>query len=154
MIMGYKPRSDFTDGEYLKLYTMSHYKSSVTPPAGFFEDDTYVNLLERIKDGREDIMTEMAGIYRKMGKRKEASDALYQLAMLKTKSKDFQNAKLLLDDAVKLNPENIAATKERDRIKLELTYQSLAPAAPVTPAPQTKAEEPPLANPEHENSAK
>jgi hypothetical protein len=145
MIMGYKPRSDFTDGEYLKLYTLSYYKSVVTPPAGFFEDDTYVSLLERIKEGREDIMTEMSGIYRKMGKRKEASDILYQLAMFKAKTKDFQNAKTLLDDAVKLNPENLAATKERDRIKLELTYQSLTPAAT---APQAKPEEQ-LSIPEH-----
>lgn len=145
MFMGYKPRTDFADGDHLKLYTLSYYKATVTPPAGFLEDDTYVNQLDRIKDGREDIMTEMSGIYRKMGKRKEASDALYQLAMLKVKGKDFQNAKTLLDDAVKLNPENVAASKERDRIKLELTYQSLAPAAPAAPAvpvQQAKPEEP------------
>jgi hypothetical protein len=139
MLMGYKPRTDFTDGEHLKLYSLSYYKATVTPPAGFFEEDTYVNQLARIKDGREDIMTEMSGIYRKMGKRKEASDSLYQLAMLKVRGKDFQNAKTLLDDAVKLNPENVAATKERDRIKLELTYQSLLPAAPAPAAPTAAA---------------
>lgn len=147
MLMGYKPRTDFADGDHLKLYTLSYYKATVTPPAGFLEDDTYVNQLDRIKDGREDIMTEMSGIYRKMGKRKEASDTLYQLAMLKVKAKDFQNAKTQLDDAVKLNPENVAAVKERDRIKLELTYQSLvtaapaAPEAPATPVQQAKPAE-------------
>lgn len=139
MIMGYKPRTDFVDGEYLKLYTLSYYKATVTPPAGFFEEDIYINLLDRIKERHEDTLTEMAGIYRKMGKRKEASDVVFQLAALKIKAKDFQNAKTLLDDAVKLNPENLPATKERDRIKLELTYQSLSPAAT---APQAKPEEP------------
>ncbi len=128
ILMGYKPRSNFAEGDPLKLYTLSYYKETVTPPAGFLEDDTYISLLSRIREGREDIMTEMAGIYRKMGKRKEASGVLYELAMLKAAGKDFQQAKTLLDDAVKLNPENEAAKKERDRIKLELTYQSLAPA--------------------------
>lgn len=133
MIMGYKPRSDFADGDHLKLYTLSFYKSTVTPPAGFFEEDIYINLLDRIKEGHEDILSEMAAIYRKMGKRKEASDAVYQMAALKIKAKDFQGAKPLLEDAVKLNPDNTNAVKERDRIKLELTYQSLAPAAAVVP---------------------
>jgi hypothetical protein len=142
MFMAYKPRFDFAAGDPLKLYFLSHYKAAVTPPAGFLEDQTYVTLLERIKEGREDIMTEISGIYRKTGKRKEASDVVYQLALLKVKAKDFQNAKTLLDDSVKLNPENSAATKERDRIKLELTYQSLAPVEPVTPAPLAKPEEP------------
>jgi hypothetical protein len=83
-------------------------------------------------------MAEMTAIYRKMGRRKEASDILYQHAMLKAAAKDFKQAKTLLDDAVKLNAENIEAKKERDRIKLELTYQSLAPAAT---AVQEKPEE-------------
>ena len=47
--------------------------------------------------------------------------------------KDFKQAKTLLDEAVKLNPDNAEAKKDRDRIKLELTYQSLAPAAPAAP---------------------
>lgn len=140
MFLGYKPRTEFAEGEFLKLYTLSYYKETVTPPAGFLEEDTYVLLLNRIKDGREDVMAEMAAIYRKMGKRKEASDILYQHAMLKAVAKDFKQAKTLLDDAVKLNAENTEAKKERDRIKLELTYQSLAPAAPA-PAAQEKTEE-------------
>jgi len=143
MLMGHKPRADFADGDYPKLYKLSYYKSTVTPPAGFDEEDIYVSVLEKIKDGREDVLTELAAIHKKMGKRKEASDLLYQLAALKIKAKDFQGAKLLLDEAVKQNKENTAAVKERDRIKLELTYQSLAPAtpvAPVTPAvPETPA---------------
>jgi Tfp pilus assembly protein PilF len=69
-----------------------------------------------------------------MGKRKEASDIVYQLAALKVNGKDFQQAKTLLDDAVKLNTENAAAVNERNRIKLELTYQSLSPAASATEA--------------------
>jgi Tfp pilus assembly protein PilF len=69
----------------------------------------------------------MAEIYRKSGKREEASDTLYQLALLKVNAKDFQHAKTLLDDAVRLNGKNEEAKKERDRIKLELTYQSLQP---------------------------
>lgn len=138
MFTGHKPRSNFAEGDYPKLYTLSYYKATVTPPAGFLEDETYISLLDRIKEGREDIMTEMSGIYRKLGKRKEASEMLYQLALIKVKTKDFQNAKTLLDDAVKQNPENTAAAKERDRIKLELTYQSLAPAAPITPVSEAK----------------
>ena len=133
MIMGHKPRADFVDGDHQKLYSLSYYKSSVTPPPGLQEVDTYVELLDRVKEGHEDTLTEMSGIYRKMGKRKEASDLVYQQAMLKVKIKDFQSAKTLLDDAVKLSPENVAAVKERDRIKLELTYQSLTPATAPTP---------------------
>lgn len=133
MLMGYKPRSDFAEGDYPKLYKLSYYKATVTPPAGFDEEDIYVALLDKIKDGREDVLTEMAAIYKKMGKRKEASELLYQLAVLKIKVKDFQGAKPLLDEAVKQNPDNTVAVKERDKIKLELTYQSLAPAAPVAP---------------------
>ncbi len=125
------------------------YKDTVTPPAGFLEDDTYVSLLSRIKEGREDVMTEMAGIYRKMGKRKEASDILCLLATLKINTKDFKTAKTLLDDAVRLDPNNDAAKKERDRIKLELTYQSLEPAAPAVPAVQEKPEEATLGIPEN-----
>jgi len=133
MLMGHKPRSDFAEGDYPKLYKLSYYKSTVTPPAGYAEDEIYVALLDKIKEGREDVLSEMSAIYKKMGKRKEASDLFYQLAVLKIKAKDFQGAKPLLDDAVKQNPDNTAAVKERDRIKLELTYQSLAPATPVAP---------------------
>jgi hypothetical protein len=71
--------------------------------------------------------------------------------MLKAAAKDFKQAKTLLDDAVKLNAENTEAKKERDRIKLELTYQSLAPAAtaaPVATDPQVKTEDE-LGIPEH-----
>ncbi len=138
ILMGYKPRSDFAEGDPLKLYKLSYYKDSVSPLAGFLEDDTYVSLLSRIKEGREDVMTEMVSIYRKMGNRKEASDILYQLAEIKANAKDYKQAKMYLDDAVRLNPNNAEAKKERDRIKLELTYQSLAPAAPTV---QEKPEE-------------
>lgn len=140
MFMTYKPRADFAGGDFPKAYKLSYYMSSVTPIDGFLEDETYVTLLAQIKDGHEDVMTEMAGIYRKMGKRKEASDIVYQLATLKVNAKDFQQAKTLLDDAVKLNPENAEAVKERNRIKLELTYQSLSTpvsAPQVTPEAQT-----------------
>jgi hypothetical protein len=147
ILLGYKPRVNFAEGDPLKLYKLSYYKESVTPPAGFLEDDMYISLLSRIKDGREDIMTEMAAIYRKMGKRREASGVLYDLALLKAAGKDFAQAKTLLDDAVRLNPENEAAKKERDRIKLELTYQSLAPSAPAAPAPARQEETPSI--PEH-----
>ncbi len=133
ILLGYKPRSNFAEGDPLKLYTLSYYKDTVTPLAGFLEDDTYVSLLSRIKEGREDVMTEMAAIYRKMGKRKEASDVLYQLAALKSNAKDFKQAKTYLDDAVRLNPDNMEAKMERDRIKLELTYQSLSPAVQEKP---------------------
>jgi hypothetical protein len=148
ILLGYRPRTDFAEGEVLKLYKLSYYKETVTPPAGFLDDDTYVSLLNRIKEGREEVLAEMTAIYRKMGKRKEASGILYQHAMLKAAVKDFKQAKTLLDDAVKLNAENTEAKKERDRIKLELTYQSLAPAAPAAPAPQVKTEDE-LGIPEH-----
>jgi hypothetical protein len=136
LLMNYKPRIDFADGDYPKTYTLSHYMSAVTPSVGFLDDDIYITLLDRLKDGREDILTEMSDIYRKMGKRNEASDIFYQLAKIKVNAKDFQKAKPLLDEAVKFNPKNAEAVKERDRIKLELTYQSLAPAA--TPTPEVK----------------
>jgi hypothetical protein len=151
MFMTLKPRVDFADGDFPKAYKVSYFMSSVTPIDGFLEDQTYVSLLAQIKDGREDVMTEMAGIYRNMGKRTEASDILYQHAKLKVNAKDFQNAKTLLEDAVKLNPKNADAVKERDRIKLELTYQSLTPA--VAPTPEVKAEEA-VAAPVQDNSTK
>ncbi|MDH4163647.1 MAG: YARHG domain-containing protein [Nitrospirota bacterium] len=151
ILLGYKPRSNFAEGAPLKLYHLSYYMETVTPAEGFGETDTYVHLLSLISEGREDAFAEMASLYRKMGKRKEASDALYRQAMLKVVGKDLAQAKTLLDDAVKLNPENTLAVKERDRIKLELTYQSLAPAAPAAApasAPQEKTGDAP-AIPEH-----
>jgi len=141
MLLGYKPRMDFGEGEPIKLYKLSYYKDTVTPAAGFLDDETYVAILSKIKDNREDIMTEMVAIYKKMGKRKEASDILCQLAALKANVRDFKAAKTLLDDAVRLNPDNGDAKKERDRIKLELTYQSLAPAAAPAPAVPAKPDE-------------
>lgn len=145
ILMGHKPRMDFAEGDYPKLYKLSYYKSTVTPPAGFEEEDLYIAMLDKIKDDREDVLNELAGIYKKMGKRKEASEALYQIANLKIKAKDFQGAKTSLDEAVKQNPENTAAVKERDRIKLELTYQSLNPTTPAAPA--VKVEDAPAATP-------
>jgi len=148
LLLEYKPRNDFAEGDQLKLFTLSYYRDSVTPLAGFMDDDTYVALLGRIKEGREDIMNEMIAIYKKARKKKEAADILYQLAMLKATAREFEQAKTLLDDAVKQDPEHAQAKKERDRIKLELTYKSLAPAeAPVkqepapapSPAPQESA---------------
>lgn len=127
IIMGHKPRVEFFEGDWPKAYKLSYYRASVTPPEGFSEADAYVAMLDRIKDGHEDILTEMSGIYKKAGKRKEASAALYQLGELKINAKDYQAAKPILDDAVRLNPDNADAKKERDRIKLELTYQSLQP---------------------------
>jgi DNA-binding FrmR family transcriptional regulator len=87
-------------------------------------------------------MNEMVAIYRKAYKKKEAADVLYQLAALKMAAKDLTTAKTLLDDALKLNPEHADAKKGRDRVKLELTYQSLAPvpsAQPVTPPRQVES---------------
>lgn len=133
LFMSYKPRTNFAEGDFPKAYKISYFKSSVTPIEGFLEDQTYVSLLSQIKNGREDVLTEMSGIYRKMGKREEASDILLQLASLKVKAKELQQAKTLLDEAVKFNPENLPAVRERDRIKLELTYQSLAPPPVQTP---------------------
>lgn len=126
VILGYKPRTDFANGDPLKLYTLSYYKQTVTPPAGFFEEDIYISLLDRIKEGREEILSEMADIYRKMGKRKETADVLFQLALIKINAKEFQQANSFLDAAIKSNPQHTEAIKERDRIKLELTYQSLS----------------------------
>jgi len=140
MLMSYKPRVDFAEGDTPKLYKLSYYMASVAPIDGFLEDDTYIALLGQMKDGREDILAEMTGIYRKMGKRKEASGILHQHAMLRVNAKDFQKAKALLDDAVKLDPENAGAVKERDRIKLELTYQSLEPVS--TPSQEKPEEQP------------
>jgi len=139
MLLGYKPRTNFAEGDPLKLYPLSYYKESVTPLVGFMDDETYVSLLGRIKEGREDIMTEMIGIYKKAGRKKEAADILFQLAMLKAAARDFKQAKTLLDNAVKLNPEHTQAKQERDKINLELTYQSLEPAQQPAPAKQEEA---------------
>ncbi len=148
MITGYLLRVNFAEGDYLKVYTAATYKASAAPLAGFREDETYVSLLDRIKPGREDVMNEMLAIYRKAYKKKEAADILYQLAELKISARDLTTAKTLLDDAVKLNPEHAAAKKERNRVKLELTYRSLAPVPsvqPVTPAvTPSKQEEAPI----------
>ena len=146
IIMGYKPRVNFADGDPVKLFKLSYYKESPSPLAGFMEDEAYVALLDRIKEGREDILNEMAGIYKKYGKKKEAASILYQLAMLKAAAKDFEQAKTLLDETVRLNPQYVEAKKERDRIKLELTYKSLSPA-PAEPAAQKQEET--IGIPEH-----
>jgi hypothetical protein len=138
ILMGHHPRVEFADGDWPKAYKLSYYKASVAPPEGFAEDDAYIVMLDRIKDGHEDILTEMSGIYKKAGKRKEASEALYQLAELKVRAHNYPAAKSVLDEAVRLNPDNGAAVKERDRIKLELTYESLQPQEN-TPAPAQSA---------------
>lgn len=140
IILGYKPRSNFAEGDPLKLYNLSYYKDSVTPLAGFMDDETYVALLGRIREGREDIMNEIIGIYKKAGKKKEAADVLYELGMLKAAARDLKEAKTHLDSAVKLNPDHAQAKKERDKIQLELAYQSLAPAQPAAPAPARQEE--------------
>ncbi len=139
IILGYKPRADFAEGDTPKLYTVLTYKEAVSPLGGFMEDETYVSLLGRIKEGREDILNEMIAIYKKKWKNKEAADLLYRLAMLKVAANDLDQAKTLLDNAVKLNPEHAEAKKERDNIKLKLAYQSLAPAPKETPATEEGA---------------
>lgn len=139
ILLGYKPRANFAEGDPPKLFTLSYYKDTVTPLAGFMEDETYVMLLGRIKTGREDIMNEMISIYKKAGRKKEAADLYFALAMQKASFKDYEQAKTLLDNAVRLNPEHAEARKERDRIKLELTYKSLQPAEPEAPATQEES---------------
>lgn len=136
LLLEYKPRADFIEGDWPKVYKLSYYKAMIIPPEGFLEEDAYVLMLDRIKQGRDDVLAEMAAIYKKSGKRNEASDVLYQQATLKIAMKDYKAAKPMLDEAAKLNPENKNAVMERDRIKLELAYQSLEPQEPVeTPAP-------------------
>lgn len=131
VLLGYRPRVDFAEGEPPKLYTLGHYMRSVEALAGFMEEDTYVSLLGRIKAGRPEILEEMASLYRRQGKGKEASGVLLELAMLKAAAKEYTEAKTLLDSAVKLDPGNEQAQKTRDRIKLELAFQSLEPPQPV-----------------------
>lgn len=130
MLMGYKPRMNFADGEVPKLFKASYYKSSAVTLGGYQDDETYVALLDRYKTKREDVLNEMVEIYKKYGKRKEAAEIYYQLAQIKIAAKDFKEAAVQLDNTVKQNPEHLAAKKERDRIKLELTYQSLNPQSP------------------------
>ncbi len=150
LITGYGPRTNFADGDVPKLYKVSYFRSSAAALAGFQEDETYVALLDRIKAGQEDVLNEMIGIYRNAGKRKEAADVYVLLAQMKVGAKDYKEAAALLDNAVKMNPENVAAKKERDRIKLELTYQSLNSAkpddAPANPAADKPAETPAAAS--------
>jgi len=142
LLLSYEPRTNFADGEVPKLYKVSYYRSSVTTLAGFQEDETYVSLLGRIKAKHEDIMNEMIGIYRNTGKRKEAADIYFQLAELKIKSKDYKEAAALLENAVKFNPEHVAAKNERNRIKLELTYQALNPPADAAKPAETPVTQP------------
>ncbi len=133
ILFGLKPRKDYGEGAPPKLYKTRYFRSSAKPLDGFYDDETYAALLERIKANREDILKELVTIYANAGKRAEAGDTYYQLALVKIGAKDFQEAKTLLDKAVKLNPEHAQAQKERDRIKLELTYQSLNPPEPTAP---------------------
>lgn len=133
LLTGYSPRTNFADGDVPKLYKLSYFKSSTNALAGFREDEAYVALLERIKDGREDVMKEVIDLYRNGGKRKEVAETYFQLAQLKMNGKDYKEAAALLDNAVKFNPDHAAAKKERDRLKLELTYQSLTPSAEKAP---------------------
>jgi tetratricopeptide (TPR) repeat protein len=135
LLLDYRPRTDFTGGDPLKLYSLATYMSASNPLAGFQNDETYVSLLGRVMQGREDLMTEAATIYRKAGKRTEAADILFQLGALKAAAHDLDPAKKLLDDAVKLNPEHGEAKKLRDQVKLEMTYRSLAPAEEKKPEP-------------------
>jgi len=155
ILMGYKPRMNFAEGEVPKLFKASYYKSSAVTLGGYQDDETYVALLDRYKAKREDVLNEMVEIYKKYGKRKEAAEIYYQLAQIKVTAKDFKEAAVQLDNAVKQNPEHLAAKKELDRIKLELTYQSLNPQppkpaeTPATPpaeaAPAQPAEQAPAA---------
>lgn len=147
LLLDYRPRTDFTGGDPLKLYSLATYLAATNPLAGFQDDETYVVLLGRIMQGREDLMSEAAAIYRKAGKRKEAADILFQLGALKAAAHDLDPAKKLLDDAVKLDPEHGEAKKLRDQVKLEMTYRSLAPAEekkaePAAPETVPEAEQP------------
>ena len=140
-LFGYKPRTNFADKEPLKVWRVRYYMNSVKPLDGFRDDDTYISVLERIKDKREDVLKEMLEIYKNAGKRPEMGDTYYALAMLKANAREFKEAVALLDKAVYLNPGNAQAKKERDRLKLELTYQSLKPASE-TQAPAGTAPSP------------
>ncbi|OGI39037.1 MAG: hypothetical protein A2V91_01135 [Candidatus Muproteobacteria bacterium RBG_16_64_10] len=140
-LFGYKPRADFSGKEKLKVWQLRGYLNSVKPLDGFMEEDTYISLLERIKDKREDVLKEMLEIYKNAGKRTEMGDTYYALAAIKANAREFKEAVALLDKAVYLNPGNAAAKKEPDRLKLELTYQSLKPAGEA-PAPAGTAPSP------------
>lgn len=133
-LFGYKPRANFADKEPLKVWRVRYYMNSAKPLDGFRDDDTYISVLERIKDKREDVLKEMLEIYKNAGKRQEMGDVYFELATLKTAAREYKDAVALLDKAVALNPGHPGAKKERDRLKLELTYQSLKPAAE-TPGP-------------------
>lgn len=135
-LFGFKPRSDFTDKEKLKVWQAGYYRVSVKPLEGFLEDDTYISVLERTGDRSEEVLKEMLEIYKNAGLKTKMADVYVELAAHKTKARDFKEAVALLDKAVYLNPGHPAAKKERDRLKLELTYQSLKPAGE-SPAPAT-----------------
>jgi hypothetical protein len=143
ILLGYKVRMDFAGGDVPKLYKARYYRSSTKALDGFQDDETYVAVLGIARSGREDVLNEMIGIYKNAGKRKEAGDLYYELGMMKANAKDLKAAADLLENAVKFNPEHTQAGKERARIKLELTYQSLsAPAEAPKPADAPKSAEP------------
>ena len=133
ILFGYKPRADFVTGERVPLFYHRYYTSSIQPLAGFMDDETYVSLLGRIKKGREDVMSEMIEIYKKKGRKNEASELMYELALLKASVNELKEAKQLLDTAVKYDPKNVKAAKKRDQVKLELTYMALAPSEETLP---------------------
>ncbi len=133
-LFGYKPRADFSDKEKLKVWQLRGYLNSVKPLEGFLEDDTYISVLERTGNRGEDVLKEMLEIYKNAGLKPKMADVYVELAAHKTKARDFKEAVALLDKAVYLNPGHPTAKKERDRLKLELTYQSLKPASD-TPGP-------------------
>lgn len=143
ILLGYKVRMDFAGGDVPKLYKTRYYRSSTKALDGFQDDETYVAVLGLAKSGREDVINEMIGIYKNAGRRKETADLYYELGMMKANAKDLKAAGDLLENAVKFNPEHAQAAKERARIKLELTYQSLnAPAETPKPAEAPKSAEP------------
>jgi tetratricopeptide (TPR) repeat protein len=134
-LFGFKPRTDFTDKEKLKVWQVGYYRSSVKPLEGFQEEDTYISVLERTDDRSEEVLKEMLEIYKNAGLKTKMSYMYVGLANHKTKARDFKEAVALLDKAIYLNPGHPTAKKERDRLKLEMTYQSLRPAGePSAPA--------------------
>lgn len=129
VLFGYKPRSNYAEGNRPTLYFLGDYMRAITPPPGFQEDETYLSLLSRIRKGREDILEEMISLYgTRKSTREKRAELYYERAMLRYQAKDLKESHKLLKTAAFLDKKNVKIKEQRDKVELEMTYQGLSPS--------------------------
>ena len=127
VLFGYKPRSNYAEGNRPTLYFLGDYMRAITPPPGFQEDETYLSLLSRIRKGREDILEEMISLYgTRKSTREKRAELYYERAMLRYQAKDLKESHKLLKTAAFLDKKNVKIKEQRDKVELEMTYQGLS----------------------------